>query len=168
MKFRLVDRIESWTPYQRIRGVKAVSFEEYQLKEAFGDPPRLPELLILESFLQLGNWLILLSSDFRQMGLVIRLAKVCFHEAVLPGQQLRMEINLARHRADGFDLSGEGRVNRRLVISGIHCLAVPVPAQTYVNPDDLRMLFSEIYSGTPPARSPEGGSTPVPPGGSSA
>ena len=64
MKFRLVDKITSWAPWQHIRGVKAVSFEEYSLKESFGETPRLPEMLLLESFLQLGNWLVVLSSDF--------------------------------------------------------------------------------------------------------
>ena len=102
--------MSSWSPYQRISGVKAVSFEEYCLKESFGDEPRLPETLLLESFLQLGNWLILLSSDFKQMGMVVRISEVRFQGFLLPGRQLRMEVTLARRREDGFELSGEGRV----------------------------------------------------------
>jgi 3-hydroxyacyl-[acyl-carrier-protein] dehydratase len=144
MKFRFVDRILDWTPHQRIRGVKAVSFEEYSLKEAFGDEGRLPETLLLESFLQLGNWLILLSSDFKQMGMVVKLAKVSFHDALRPGEQVQMEVNLRRGRDDGFLLSGEGRVNGRTIITGADCIAVPVPADEYVSPDDMRVLFSEI------------------------
>ncbi len=145
MKFRFVDKILSWTPHERIVGVKAVSFEEYSLKEAFGDEPRLPETLLLESFLQLGNWLILLSSDFQQMGMVVRISEVRFHDALRPGQQLKMEVKLARQHEDGFELSGEGRLNGRAVISGLGCLAAPVPAAEYVNSDDMRVLFSEIY-----------------------
>ena len=72
MKLRLVDKIFAWSPYQSISGLKAVSFEEYCLKEAFGDEARLPESLLLESFLQLGNWLLLLSSDYNQIGMVSR------------------------------------------------------------------------------------------------
>ncbi|MGA2240596.1 MAG: hypothetical protein ABSH11_00950 [Verrucomicrobiota bacterium] len=145
MKFRLVDKIIAWSPYQRISGVKAVSFEEYCLKESFGDEPRLPETLLLESFLQLGNWLILLSSDFKETGMVVRISEVRFHGFLLPGRQLRMEVTLAHRREDGFELSGEGRVDGRTIITGLRCLAVPVPAAEYVNPDDLRVLFSEIY-----------------------
>ena len=63
MKFRLVDRILDWEPRRVIRGVKAVSFEEYELKRAWGDEPCLPESLVLESLLQLGNWLVIRSSD---------------------------------------------------------------------------------------------------------
>jgi 3-hydroxymyristoyl/3-hydroxydecanoyl-(acyl carrier protein) dehydratase len=145
MKFRLVDKILSWTPHQQIIGGKAVSFEEYCLKEPFGDEPHLPETLLLESFLQLGNWLILLSSDFKLMGMVLRLTEVRFHQTLCPGQQVRMHVTLARQREDGFELAGEGRVNDRVIVSGFGCLAAPVLAEEYVNPEDLRVLFSEIY-----------------------
>jgi 3-hydroxyacyl-[acyl-carrier-protein] dehydratase len=145
MKFRLVDKITSWSPYQRIEGVKTVSFEEYCLKEAFGDAARLPETLLLESFLQLGNWLILLSSDFNHMGVVVRISEVRFHDYFLPGQRLQMNVTVVRQHDDGFELAGEGRVNGRAIITGMGCLAAPVPAADYVNPDDLRVLFSEIY-----------------------
>lgn len=145
MKFRFVDRITSWQPHERITGLKAVSFEEYSLKEPFGDEPRLPEMLLLESLLQLGNWLILLSSDFTRMGMVIRLNEVRFHDALRPGGVVRMELVVVRRHEDGIELAGEGRVDGRLVISGTGCLAAPLAAADYFDPDDLRVLFSEIY-----------------------
>jgi 3-hydroxymyristoyl/3-hydroxydecanoyl-(acyl carrier protein) dehydratase len=145
MKFRLVDKITSWSPYRQITGIKAVSFEEYCLKEAFGDEPRLPETLLLESFLQLGNWLVLLSSDFNNMGVVLRISEVRFHDYFLPSRQLQMKVTVVRQHDDGFELQGEGLVNGRPIITGLGCLAVPAPAADYVNPDDLRVLFSEIY-----------------------
>jgi 3-hydroxymyristoyl/3-hydroxydecanoyl-(acyl carrier protein) dehydratase len=145
MKFRFVDKIISWKSHERITGIKAVSFEEYSLKDALGDEPRLPEMLLLESFLQLGNWLILLSSDFQQMGMVIRINEVRFHDYLRPGRQARLEVTLVRQREDGFELAGDGWVEGRPIISGLGCLAMPVPATEYVNPDDLRVLYSEIY-----------------------
>jgi 3-hydroxyacyl-[acyl-carrier-protein] dehydratase len=145
MKFRLVDKITSWAPWEHITGIKAVSFEEYSLKEAFGEEPRLPELLLLESFLQLGNWLIMLSSDFRQMGSVARISEVRFHGCLAPGEMLQHEVRLTRRREDGFELAGEGHVRGRRVISGMGCLAAPVPLADYLDSEDLRVLFSEIY-----------------------
>ena len=56
-----------------------------------------------------------------------------------------MEVTVARRREDGLELSGEGQVNGRTIITGLGCLAVPVPAAEYVNPEDMRVLFSEIY-----------------------
>jgi hypothetical protein len=55
MKFRMVDRILSWEPETRIRGVKTVSFEEYCLRSPLGYEERLPESLLVESLFQLGN-----------------------------------------------------------------------------------------------------------------
>jgi 3-hydroxyacyl-[acyl-carrier-protein] dehydratase len=144
MRFRLVDRILDWSPHARIRGVKTVSFEEYSLKTAFGDEGWLPPSLLLESFLQLGNWLILLSSDFQQMGVVVKIGRVEFPGGLRLGETVQMDVTLRRGREDGFLLSGEGRVGDRTIISGLDCLAVPVPAGDYVDPEDLRVLFSEI------------------------
>lgn len=145
MKFRLVDKISSWAPWQHISGIKVVSFEEYSLKEAFGEKPHLPETLLLESFLQLGNWLVMLSSHFQQMGAVARISKVEFYEQLLPGQKLRLEVHLKRRREDGFELAGQGLVDGRKIISGLGCLASPVLLAEYLDPEDMRVLFSEIY-----------------------
>jgi len=144
MKFRLVDKITSWSRWQHISGIKAVSFEEYSLKDAFGENPRLPEALLLESFLQLGNWLVMLSSDFQQMGMVARISEVRFHGELLPGQRLHLEARLVRRREEGFEMAGHGLVNGRIVISGLGCLAYPAALADYLDPDDMRMLFSEI------------------------
>ncbi|SPE59138.1 putative hydroxymyristoyl-(Acyl carrier protein) dehydratase [Verrucomicrobia bacterium] len=145
MKFRLVDKITSWAAWQNITGVKAVSFEEYSLKEAFGEPPRLPELLLLESFLQLGNWLVMLSSDFRQMGMLARISEVRFQGSLLPGQRLQLEVRMNRRRDEGFELAGQGQADGRSLISGTGCVAALAPLAEYQNPEDLRVLFSEIY-----------------------
>jgi 3-hydroxyacyl-[acyl-carrier-protein] dehydratase len=146
MKFRLVDRIVGWSPLNRIQGVKAVSFEEYSLKDAWGDEAHLPETLVLESLLQLGNWLILLSSDFRKLGLVVRIQQAQFHRRVRPGERLDLEVVLTRQRADGFELAGEGRVEGQCVVSGFGCLAAPVAAVEYTNPEDLRVLAAELMA----------------------
>jgi len=145
MKFRLVDKITSWTPWQAITGLKAVSFEEYSLKDVFGEQPRLPETLLLESFLQLGNWLVVLSSDFRQMGMVARISEVRFHDSLLPGQWLQLEVTLVRRRDDGFELAGQGLADGKCVISGAGCVAALAPLAEYRNPEDTRVLFPEIY-----------------------
>ena len=145
MKFRMVDRITAWEPWTRIAGTKTVSFEEYSLRDAFGEPPRLPESLLLESFLQLGNWLVLLSSDFTRMGLVARMARVEWNGMLLPGQRLDMTVHMEARRESGFLLSGEGNSGGRALFRGSGCLATPVPATDYVDPDHLRVLFSEIH-----------------------
>ena len=144
MRFRFVDRIVEWQPRQMIRGVKAVSFEEYELRRALGDEPCLPGSLVLESLFQLGNWLILLSSDFTQMGVVLRFEEVRFPGRLCPGQSLCMEAIVRNWRDDGIVFDGHGWTDEQTIASGRGCLAMPVPVAEYCDPADLLVLSSEI------------------------
>jgi 3-hydroxymyristoyl/3-hydroxydecanoyl-(acyl carrier protein) dehydratase len=143
MKFRFVDRILAWTPRRAIRGVKTVSFEEYQLKAAFGGEPALPESLLVEGLFQLGNWLIVLSSGFAEMAL--RFEEVRFHDALRPGQAVRMEAVVRSWRTDGVLFDGLASAGGRTIAEGRGCLAAPVALADYCDPADLQVLFSEIY-----------------------
>ena len=154
MKFRMVDRILQWQPRRAIRGIKTVSFEEYQLKTAFADEPCLPESLVLESLLQLGNWLIVLSSDFSQLGLILRIEEVCWRGRVRPGEQLQMEASVRIYRDDGVVFDGHAATGREVIATGRGCLALPVPLADYSDPEDLRVLFSEIYRPDEPQENP--------------
>ena len=145
MKLRMVDRILAWEPRRRIAGAKTVSFEEYSLRAPLGDAPRLPESLLLESFFQLGNWLIVLTSDFTQMGLIVRTEEVRFAGPVGPGERMTMELAVRRYRDDGVLFDGVGRVGAREVAVGRGCLAALAPLTDYADPADLRVLFSEIH-----------------------
>ena len=145
MKFRMVDRIIEYEPAKRIRGVKTVSFEEYQLKSAFGDNSYLPESLIIESFFQLGNWLIILTSDFKKMGLIVRTNKVLFDSIVGPGESMFMEITVRSYREDGVLFDGQALVNGKVVAKGNGCLATVTQIDNYYNSEDMKVLFSEIY-----------------------
>ena len=145
MKFRLVDRILDWRSRRSIAGIKAVSFEEYSLRAPWGGEPSLPESLVMESLFQLGNWLIVLSSDFTQMGLLVRVEEVRFHELLGPGQNLRMDVEVVAYRGDGVVFNGEALAGSRRIASGRGCLAAPVDLADFHDPADLRVLFSEIH-----------------------
>jgi 3-hydroxymyristoyl/3-hydroxydecanoyl-(acyl carrier protein) dehydratase len=145
MKFRMVDKILAWQPRRGITGIKAVSFEEYSLKSPWGSEVALPESLVMECLFQLGNWLIVLSSDFAQMGLLVRIEEVQFHGPLGPGQSLRMDIDVASYRHDGVVFNGIATSAGRPIASGKGCLATPVELAGFHNPADLKVLFSEIY-----------------------
>jgi len=145
MKFRMVDRILRYEPRRFIRGLKTVSFEEYSLRRDLLGPPGLPETLLLESLLQLGNWLIVLSSDFQRMGLLIRIERVEFIEPVRPGRRVLAEAVVRHYRDDGMLFDGQAFVDGRPVARGGGCLAVPAPLEDYCDAEDLRVLFSQIH-----------------------
>jgi 3-hydroxyacyl-[acyl-carrier-protein] dehydratase len=160
MKFRMVDRILAWEPRRMIRGIKAISFEEYELRERLGDEPCLPESLLMEALFQLGNWLVVLSTDYTQMGMVVQWDAVRFLGRFRPGQRLHMEVNVRTWRDDGIVLDGSASDGDKVVAIGSRCLAVPVLLADYHDPDDLRVLFSEIHCGEAP-ESREAGPCPV-------
>jgi 3-hydroxyacyl-[acyl-carrier-protein] dehydratase len=145
MKWRMVDRICSWEPEKRITGAKTVSFEEYSMKAAFGGAACLPETLLLESLLQLGSWLIVLSSDFRRMGVVAEVEELCFNGQVGPGQTVAIELVARQYADDGVLLDGTGMVSGQEVLAVHGCLAVPAELSVHADPEDLRVLFSEIH-----------------------
>jgi 3-hydroxyacyl-[acyl-carrier-protein] dehydratase len=144
----MVDRIIEFEVQKSICGIKTVSFEEYQLKSAFNNRPCLPKSLIMESLFQLGNWLIMLTSDFTQMGLLIRTNEVQFEQSLSPGQSMLMEVQVRSYRDDGILFDGQASVNRQVIANGKGCLATPVQLAEYYNPEDLKVLFSEIYRPT--------------------
>ena len=48
-------------------------------------------------------------------------------------------------RDDGILFDGRAMVDDKLIAVGRGCLAVPTKLDDYYDPDDLRVLFSEIY-----------------------
>lgn len=141
----MVDKIIEYQSHKSIRGIKTVSFEEYQLKSRFDNEPGLPESLMMESLFQLGNWLIMLSSDFTQMGMLVRINEAQFHKQLSPGENMLMEVQIQSYRDDGILFNGSAKANENIILSGNGCLATPVELAEYYNPDDLKVLFSEIY-----------------------
>ncbi len=145
MRFRFVDRILDWTPERQIRGLKAASFEEYGLGERLGHRAALPETLLLESLFQLGNWLVMLSTGFRQMALIVRAGRVSFDAPLGAGQAMLMRVDVRIWRPDGILFDGEACVGSRRIAGGEGCLAVPVALDRYCDPSALRTLLGEIH-----------------------
>jgi 3-hydroxyacyl-[acyl-carrier-protein] dehydratase len=145
MKFRMVDRILAYEPHRSIRGIKAVSFEEYRLRAAVDVQPQLPASLLLQSLVELGNWLLILSSDFTRNSHLVSLDRVEFHSALRPGEQLLIDVTLCHHDDRTAHFTGRGRTTGRDIITVTAWQSSLLPLSQYFSPDDLRVLFSEIH-----------------------
>lgn len=64
MRWRFVDRINAFEPWQLIAGCKTVSLEEYLLLKPFGRQGAFPESLVLECCVEIVRWLVATSSHF--------------------------------------------------------------------------------------------------------
>jgi len=99
----------------------------------------------MESLFQLGNWLIVLSSDFSRMGLIEGAESVNFIKPVGPGDVLEVHVETAHCREEGVLFDGSIRTNGTIVAHASGCRMRPAPLDDYRNPEDMKTLFSEIH-----------------------
>jgi hypothetical protein len=66
MRWQMLDRVETFSPWSSATGRKAISFEEYGLLKPFGRMGVLPETLVLETGVQLARWVVMASSSFQE------------------------------------------------------------------------------------------------------
>lgn len=144
MKHRLADKILSFAPWRSIRGVKAVSFEEYTLREKLGYEPAMPESLAIGAMLEMGNWLTILSSDFAQMAWPVEIDDCQLHQVPRPGESLLIGVELL-DRSDRYaSFRGRATIERTDAILIDSWRAELVPLDSYCDAADLRVLLSEL------------------------
>jgi 3-hydroxyacyl-[acyl-carrier-protein] dehydratase len=114
--FLLVDRIVELDPPQRIVGLKNVTMNEEFFQGHFPGAPVMPGVLILEAMAQVAGVLL-----YREMPDEDKAKKLIyftgienakFRRPVVPGDQLRMEIELV-YRRNHF-----GKVSARTLVEG--------------------------------------------------
>ena len=99
--FLMVDRIIEIEGTQRAVGIKNVTINEEFFQGHYPGQPIMPGVLIIEAMAQLGG--ILLSQNLEHTGKVavlFSLDKVKFRRSVTPGDQLIMEVETVRARAN--------------------------------------------------------------------
>jgi 3-hydroxyacyl-[acyl-carrier-protein] dehydratase len=89
MRFNLVDRILEFEPNRRITIVKHLTLGEEYLADHFPTFPVMPGVLMLQTLVEAGAWLLRLSEDFRHSVIVLREAKnVKYGNFMEPGKTL--------------------------------------------------------------------------------
>jgi len=114
--FLLVDRIDE-LEVDRIVGIKNVTANEPFFSGHFPDYPVMPGVMIVEAMAQVAGVLVLKQIADRKKKLVL-LAGVDaakFRKPVRPGDQLRMEMKVLRHRATMVKVSGTATVDGAVV-----------------------------------------------------
>ena len=114
--FLLVDRILETHGTQKIVGLKNVSINEPFFQGHFPGHPVMPGVLIVEAMAQTGGLLLMEQIPDRERKVVyfMSLDKVKFRRPVVPGDQLRMEIEMLQFRGKIARMKGvayvEGQV----------------------------------------------------------
>jgi len=115
--FMLVDRILELEDRKRVVGIKNVTMNEPFFVGHFPERPIMPAVLIIEAMAQVGGVLLLSTVDNPEEKLVYFMAidNAKFRKPVLPGDQLRFELELVRLRNKICKMSGKAFVDGELV-----------------------------------------------------
>jgi len=144
MRWRLVDRVTAFEPWQTISGVKAVSLEEYYLLEPLGRQGVFPESLIIECCRQMLGWLVAASSGFETAAVLDEVEEFTFHGEAVMGQVLVLELVVSQE--EGGRVSADCRVAGEAgpIATGRLCCAL-VPLASRADPGQLTGAWQEIH-----------------------
>jgi 3-hydroxyacyl-[acyl-carrier-protein] dehydratase len=115
--FLLIDRAEDYNPHVSITGIKCVTMNEPFFQGHFPNNPVMPGVLIIEALGQTGAVLMSKSLNADIEGRTILFISVdnCrFRAPVRPGDVLRMNVTVLRHRSDLFKFQGRAFVNGKV------------------------------------------------------
>lgn len=116
--FLLVDRILEMEPGKRVVGIKNVTYNEPFFPGHFPGRPIMPGVLIVESMAQTAGVLVFNSlpmEDHKKPVYFLGIDNVRFRKPVIPGDQLRLELEITRHRQSIWGFKGKAFVDGKLV-----------------------------------------------------
>jgi beta-hydroxyacyl-ACP dehydratase FabZ len=117
--FLFVDRIIELEEGKRIVGIKNVTFNEPFFQGHFPGEPVMPGVLIIEALGQTAGVLA-----FRAMGkeaegkgvYLMSINRVKFRRPVVPGDQLRLELDVVKHRGMIWAFQGKALVDDQVAV----------------------------------------------------
>ena len=111
--FLLVDRILEVEGEKRIVGIKNVTINEPFFQGHFPGHPIMPGVLIVEAMAQVGGMLLMgaIENPQRKVVYFMSLDNVKFRRPVVPGDQLRLELEMLQFRGKTCKMKGEAFVD---------------------------------------------------------
>ncbi len=153
MRFNLIDRILEVQAGKNIRMVKNLTLAEEYLADHFPTFPVMPGVLMLETLVEAGAWLLRISDDFKHSVIALRDARnVKYGSFMVPGHCLTVTVELDKISADGQQVSFKGKgecegnatVSAKFTVARYN-LADGNPAMKGVD-ERLELHYRELYA----------------------
>jgi 3-hydroxyacyl-[acyl-carrier-protein] dehydratase len=124
MRFHLIDRIAEVQPGRSLAAYKNLTLGEEYLADHFPTFPVMPGVLMLQTLVEAGAWLLRLTEDYRHSVIVLREVKnIKYGTFMEPGKTMDVKVELA-DRAEGLatikgkgEMEGQQTVSARLVLA---------------------------------------------------
>jgi len=119
--FLLVDRVKELEPGRRIVALKNVTINEPFFQGHFPGRPIMPGVLILEAMAQAGGVLVFKSgeSSGKPVVYLTGIEEARFRRPVVPGDQLRFEIDVLKKRPPFWRMQGKAFVDDEMVCEAV-------------------------------------------------
>jgi 3-hydroxyacyl-[acyl-carrier-protein] dehydratase len=130
--FLLIDRVLESTPKKRIVAIKNVTINEPFFQGHFPDYAIMPGVLMVEAIAQAGGVLLLPEVPDHENKLLVfsGIDRARFRRPVVPGDQLRIEVDVLNWRPLAARLEGKVYVERKLACEAtIMCAVVARPSR---------------------------------------
>lgn len=117
----LIDRVIEIVRAKRIVALKNVTINEPFFAGHFPGYPIMPGVLIVEAMAQAGAALLFTEHQDRHDKLLVftGIERARFRRPVVPGDQLRIEVNVLAYRGTAGRLEGKAYVDGKLVCEGV-------------------------------------------------
>jgi 3-hydroxyacyl-[acyl-carrier-protein] dehydratase len=119
--FLLVDRVKELEPGRRIVAIKNVTINEPFFQGHFPGRPVMPGVLIVEAMAQAGGVLVFKSGELSGKPVVYMtgIDEAKFRRPVVPGDQLRFEIDVLKKRPPFWKMQGKAFVDNEMVCEAV-------------------------------------------------
>ncbi|TLS47344.1 3-hydroxylacyl-ACP dehydratase [Streptomyces montanus] len=143
MRFHLIDQIDDWESGARLRGHKVTTADEpYWSPTPHG--PVMPGALVLEALAQAGTWLLLLSTGYKRRAALASAANVRWHDEVLPGDVLDLDVRFVSFDETAVTLDGTVRVGDRTVLEATGVMCAALASDQLEDPADTELMGRQL------------------------
>lgn len=145
MNFQFVDRIYNYEKNTNIQGCKLISLEEYFLNRPHGRKKAFPELLLVESIIQLASWLTIISSDFEKIAILSDFEKISFLKTPSAGDKLLLEVKVDTLTKETLSFNAFIKIKEEVIFEALNLSCILEDINQYYDPEDLKVKFEELF-----------------------